>query len=148
MQRRYYSVDEVNEKVPELARIFMRVMQLRAQLKVIYKRLEEKRFAPVGEDFEPAVPGAPGDVVRDRMIFKGMVETLKADIASVQETGCSIKDLDTGLVDWLGKNGDDDVLLCWRFGEREVAFFHDLEAGFAGRRPVSELHPPRPRAAT
>jgi hypothetical protein len=34
------------------------------------------------------------------------------------------------------------VCLCWRFGETEVGFFHDLDAGFAGRRPISELKPP------
>ena len=54
-----------------------------------------------------------------------------------------ITDLDVGLVDWFGKDGEEDILLCWRFGEPEVAWFHDLEAGFAGRRPISELKPPR-----
>ena len=148
VDRRYYSLDEVNALVPALASIFTRVMQLRGQLKTLHKKLEDKRFAPVGDDFEPSVPGAPPEVVRDRMIFKGLVETLKSDLATVGELGCSIKDLDIGLVDWLARNGDRDIYLCWRFGEREVAFFHDLDAGFAGRRPVAELRPARPRAVT
>ena len=37
---------------------------------------------------------------------------------------------------------DGDVLLCWRFGEKEVGYFHDIETGFSGRRPISELKPP------
>ena len=146
--RRYFTLDEVNALVPGLTQIFTRVMQMRGQLKTLFRKLEERRFAPVGDDFEPAVPGAPPDVVRDRTMCKGLIEALKAELVAVQQAGCDIKDLDIGLVDWLGRSGDDDVLLCWRFGEREVAFFHGLEAGFAGRRPVSELRPPRKPAPT
>jgi hypothetical protein len=142
MARRYYTVEEANQLVPTLAALFMRVFKVRAQLKTLYKRLEERRFAPIGEDFEPAVPGAPADVVRDRSLFKGLAEVLRADVNSVLELGCIVKDLDTGLVDWYAMSGPDEVFLCWRFGEREVGFFHDLEAGFAGRRPVGELLPP------
>ena len=143
MPRRYYTVSEVNRFVPALTRNFTAVLQLRGQMKSIYRRLEEKRFAPRGDEFEPAVPGAPPEVVRDRTTFKALIEALKSELSAIQETGCLIKDLDVGLVDWYGKSGDREVLLCWRFGETEVAWFHDLEAGFAGRRPVSELVPPR-----
>jgi hypothetical protein len=141
--RRYYTVAEANRFVPALTAGFTTVLQLRGQMRSIYRRLEEKRFAPVGEQFEPAVPGAPPEVVRDRTTFKALVETLKAELADIEACGCQIKDLDVGLVDWLGKNGERDVFLCWRFGEPQVAYFHDLDAGFAGRRPVSELEPPR-----
>jgi hypothetical protein len=139
---RYYTASEVNAFVPELTRIFTRVLQLRGQLRPLYKRLEDKRFAPVGDDFEPAIPGAPADVVRDRMMFKALIETLKGELAAIHEHGCQIKDLEIGLVDWLGRSGARDVYLCWKFGEPEVAFFHDLDAGFAGRRPIRELEPP------
>lgn len=143
MPRRYFTPAEVNHAVPSLTRRFTAVLQLRGQMKSIYRRLEEKRFAPVGDEFEPAVPGAPPEVVRDRTTFKALVETLKSELSAIEEHGCMIKDLDVGLVDWFGKDGDRDVLLCWRFGEPEVAWFHDLDSGFAGRRPLSELKPPR-----
>lgn len=142
MSRRYFTLEETNELVPSLTGLFSRIFQIRSQLKVLYRRLEERRFAPIGEDFEPAVPGAPRDVVRDRTLFKALAEVLRADVNSVLEHGCVLKDLDTGLVDWYGKDGADDVFLCWRFGEREVSWFHDVAAGFAGRRPVTELRPP------
>jgi hypothetical protein len=87
------------------------------------------------------VPGAPADVVRDRSLFKALAEVLRADVNAVLELGCVIKDLDTGLVDWYGRSGAEDVFLCWRLGEREVGFFHSLEGGFAARRPVAELLP-------
>jgi hypothetical protein len=140
---RNYTLDEVNACVPALTAIFSRVFMVRGQVRALYRKLEERDFAPEGDDFEPEVPGAPADVVRDRTLFKGMIEVLRSDVASVLELGCMIKDLDAGLVDWYTESGSEPVLLCWKFGEREVGYFHGLEAGFAGRRPVSELRPPR-----
>src|SRR5215468_8544610 len=138
---RTFTLQEVNAQVAELTELFTRIFKLRAELKRSYAKLEAARFAPIGEDFEPAIPGAPAEVVRGRTLFKAMTELLRSDVNAVLAMGCQIKDLDTGLVDWYAKDGADDVFLCWRFGEREVAFFHAIDAGFAGRRPVAELRP-------
>ena len=150
MAKRYFTVEEVNLLVPELEGIFARVMQLRAQLKAIYKRLETLGFAPQGEHFTPEVPGAPPETVRDRAAFKALAELLRTELAAISALGCQIKDIETGLVDWFSLDprdprGDDEVLLCWRFGEKAVEWYHDLEAGFAGRRPVTELTAPAPQ---
>ena len=139
---RTFTLAEANAQVPALIELFTRIFNLRAQLKRSYAKLEAARFAPIGEDFEPAIPGAPLDVVRGRTLFKGMTELLRADVDTVLGMGCQIKDLDAGLVDWYARDGDEDVFLCWRFGEREIGFFHRIDAGFAGRRPVAELRPP------
>jgi hypothetical protein len=50
--------------------------------------------------------------------------------------GAIVKDADTGLVDFPALRGDEEVLLCWRLGEPEVAHWHGLDEGFAGRRPL------------
>jgi len=55
---------------------------------------------------------------------------------ALQELGLLVKDLDEGLVDFPALRGDEEVLLCWRLGEDEVAFWHTLEDGFAGRKPL------------
>ena len=48
--------------------------------------------------------------------------------------GAIVKDLDDGLVDFPALRGGEEVLLCWRLGEDEVAYWHGLEEGFAGRK--------------
>jgi hypothetical protein len=55
---------------------------------------------------------------------------------ALQELGLLVKDLDEGLVDFPALHGDEEVLLCWRLGEEEVGFWHSLEDGFAGRKPL------------
>jgi hypothetical protein len=57
-------------------------------------------------------------------------------VARIQELGVLVKDLDRGLVDFPALRGDEEVLLCWQVGESEVAYWHGLEEGFAGRRPL------------
>jgi len=60
-------------------------------------------------------------------------------VSEINSCGCEIKDIESGLVDWYARVGDRDVYLCWRFGEKEVGFFHELDTGFAGRRPIADL---------
>ena len=50
--------------------------------------------------------------------------------------GAIVKDLDEGLVDFPARREGEEILLCWRLGEDDVAFWHGLEEGFAGRRPI------------
>ena len=139
MSRRYFSLDEANAQVPELTRALLAALQLRARLKALYKKLDDAGFAPEGEGFPIVIKRAPAEVTRDRASFKAMVETLREQVAGVQALGCTIKDLESGLIDWWARKGDQDVLLCWRLGEPAVTHWHEPDAGFAGRRPVSEL---------
>jgi hypothetical protein len=63
-------------------------------------------------------------------------EAVARAVARIQELGVLVKDLDRGLVDFPALRGDEEVLLCWEVGEDEVAYWHGLEEGFAGRRPL------------
>ena len=68
------------------------------------------------------------------------VETAASELATaigqVQAEGVLVKDLDAGLVDFPAQRDGEDILLCWQLGEDEVAFWHGLEDGFAGRQPL------------
>ena len=57
-------------------------------------------------------------------------------VARIHELGGLVKDLDAGLVDFPARREGVEVLLCWRLGEDEVGYWHGLEEGFSGRRPL------------
>jgi hypothetical protein len=63
-------------------------------------------------------------------------QALARCVARIQELGVLVKDLDRGLIDFPALRGDEEVLLCWQLGEDEVNYWHGLEDGFAGRRPL------------
>jgi hypothetical protein len=63
---------------------------------------------------------------------------LKGAIEAVQETGCLIKDLDIGLVDFPTLHKGVEVYLCWKLGEPAIEFWHGVDEGFRGRKPIDE----------
>jgi hypothetical protein len=67
-----------------------------------------------------------------------LVDQLNELLGELRAVGCELKDFSTGLVDFHGRRNGQHVLLCWRPGEDRVSFWHDLTAGFAGRRPIDE----------
>jgi hypothetical protein len=67
---------------------------------------------------------------------------LEAVVEKIQDTGCLVKDLDVGLVDFPTLRGGEEVYLCWKLGEERITFWHGTEEGFAGRKPLDEDEPP------
>ncbi|NJN83466.1 MAG: DUF2203 domain-containing protein [Caldilineaceae bacterium] len=61
---------------------------------------------------------------------------LETNLKGIMALGITIKDVDSGLVDFLGRRNGRDIYLCWRYGEDDIRFWHDIDAGFAGRRPI------------
>jgi len=57
-------------------------------------------------------------------------------IQQLQAMGCVVKDINVGLLDFLCDRDGRDVYLCWRYGEPEISFYHDLHTGFNGRQSV------------
>jgi len=57
-------------------------------------------------------------------------------IERVQEMDCELKDIDQGLVDFRAEREGREVYLCWKLGEPDIRWWHELDAGFAGRRPL------------
>jgi hypothetical protein len=71
----------------------------------------------------------------DAAVSRRATELARA-LEEIQALGVVVKDLDTGLVDFPSVRDGRDVLLCWRLGEDEVAFWHGYDDGFAGRQPI------------
>ena len=58
-------------------------------------------------------------------------------VNAIHEIGAIVKDVDTGLVDFPARLEGEEVLLCWQLGEEQVAHWHGLEEGFAGRKRLN-----------
>ncbi len=68
-----------------------------------------------------------------------LVDRLSRGIRDLELMGVEIKDLDSGLIDFPSLYHGRVIYLCWRLGESEIAYWHEITTGFAGRRSVSEL---------
>ena len=67
------------------------------------------------------------------------VTRLEDYLEELSDVGCELKDVQLGLIDFVGRHQSRDVYLCWKLGEEKVGYWHELNAGYAGRQPVSTL---------
>jgi hypothetical protein len=65
-----------------------------------------------------------------------LVEGMTKKIDELQDLGVLVKDLDFGLVDFPAERYGENVLLCWRYGESEVSYWHMANEGYKGRKPL------------
>jgi len=124
---RRFTLAQANRALPLVSRIVGDVVKMHDRAMSLQARLDpEKGSSPP----LPPATHAELDAAMDR---------LQDYVAELAEVGCELKDYRTGLVDFVGRHQGRDVLLCWRLGEERVGFWHEVNAGFAGRRPVSQL---------
>lgn len=66
--------------------------------------------------------------------FKAIANDIEKDIATIEETGCILRDVDKGLVDFFSIQNGTVVFLCWSKGEGSIKYWHSIHEGFAGRQ--------------
>jgi hypothetical protein len=72
-----------------------------------------------------------------RMEHQQLQDNMKSALNRILETGCVIKDLDVGLLDFPAVIDNQDVYLCWKLGEDRIRFYHRQDEGFSGRKPLN-----------
>ncbi|HLW44181.1 MAG TPA: DUF2203 domain-containing protein [Candidatus Acidoferrales bacterium] len=75
-------------------------------------------------------------VARVRSEHNRLLSQIKDALDRIHATGCVVKDLDAGLLDFPAILKNEEVYLCWRVGEDRIRFYHRQDEGFAGRKPI------------
>jgi len=130
--QRLFTPEQANAALGEVRPLVERMVAHRRALVEVQLRQAElvSHIAGNGGDITPAeVREAAEEVLRQ-------AEALGECVRLINDQGVQVKGLDEGLVDFPAQRAGEDVLLCWKLGEPDVAFWHDLEEGFAGRKPL------------
>jgi len=122
--KKYFTVAEANAVLPLARSIVRDISELANSLQERYDRLT-----------------AEGDLVganREEMEqeLEQDQEKMRDYVQELQGLGIELKDFHVGLIDFPSRMGNRDVYLCWKLGEPEVGHWHELNAGFAGRRKI------------
>jgi hypothetical protein len=133
-QPRLFTLEEANALVPTLHRLVGRQMLRQTEIEEQLRQL--KRVAgPDIQDLEISEE----DGVEVRHLKTDLMERIAAYEEGWQEVaslGAVVKDTRTGLIDFYGQLEGRTVWLCWRYGEERIDFFHELDSGFSGRKPL------------
>lgn len=122
---RYFTVEEAQAVLPEIAPLVGELLEARARVVTLGQGMSD-----VLGDLRSDVGGPrPARLVAE-------FERIESLMEQIQSYGCVIKSVEAGLVDFLHNLGGRDVYLCWRYGEPTIAHYHDIHAGFNGRRPL------------
>jgi hypothetical protein len=125
---RYFTLQEANETLDTI-RPWMDEIQV----------IRQKILANQPEAW-PAIErsaGNGGNRALSNMVLD--FEKLDALVHRIQETGAILKDINMGLLDFPALREEHEVYLCWQYGEGEIAFWHEVEAGYAGRQPIENF---------
>ena len=117
---------EAEALIPRLEEQFKSVLELKAKAEKKYQRVQRLE----------AGPARAQDVALERAQLEFLVEGLNEWLAKIEELGCLTKGLDPCLVDFPFRLDGKEVYLCWKLGEEKIAWYHGLEEGFDGRRPL------------
>jgi hypothetical protein len=125
---RYFTLQEANETVESIRPLMDELQEIR---QAILKNQPEAW---------PAIEKSAGN--GGNRALSNMVqdfEKLDALVHQIQATGALIKDINLGLLDFPALREGQEVYLCWQYGEGEIAFWHEVDAGFAGRQPIENF---------
>jgi hypothetical protein len=130
----FFTPDEANGVLDLVRPLVERLVEERRSYVELGAELEEVQalVAGNGGSLDPSRVGELQEAVARA------AAQLAAIVGEINELGVQVKDLDRGLVDFPARHPEDGatVLLCWELGEPDVAFWHGLEDGFAGRKPL------------
>jgi hypothetical protein len=132
MAERHFTPEEANALLEQVRPVAESLVAHRRSFTVAAARRARlaSRISGNGGDFDPQEPRE----LQAEMENESQ-EVVKA-VEELERLGVLVKDLDRGLVDFPALRDGEEVLLCWQVGEDEVAFWHGVEEGFAGRKPL------------
>ena len=132
MAERHFTPEEANAALEEVRPIAEALVAHRREMAVAATRQARlvQRIAGNGGDFDPQEPRT----IEEQLEREG--QAVARCVEKLERLGVLVKDLDRGLVDFPALRGDEEVLLCWEVGEDEIAYWHGVDEGFAGRKPL------------
>ena len=133
--QRVFTISEINALIPALSSLVGD--QLREQSDIEHGLAELTRLSGASPHSLEAGADDRKDVLKLKLDLKSRIERYEAGWQRVKSLGGVIKDPQIGLVDFYGRVGEKLVWLCWRYGEDTLGYYHDLESGYPGRRPLT-----------
>lgn len=128
---RYFTLEEANRLLPRLRELMARLQERNVELERRQEGLLSLARLAAGDGL-----AQEREADQARRAVEEATDEINALVEEVQALGCEVKDPERGLVDFRAWHEGREVYLCWRLGEERIAYWHDLQAGFAGRQPL------------
>ena len=121
--------------IPQLEQWLRQVIESKKQVVDLdseFQEIQVRIQMMGGSDLNPA------GIAEKKLLRNQNVARLKALVDNIQQSGCLVKDLDMGLIDFPALLNNQEVYLCWKLGEPRIDFWHGVSEGFAGRKRIND----------
>jgi len=122
----YFTKNEANQALPDVIKKFEFAL---AQKNTVAKLEQELQMSI-------AVSNSLENYITIKQKLNSAMTKFFESLETLENTGVSIKSIEEGLLDFPSKRFDEDVWLCWKYGETEIKFWHEKDSGFMGRKPI------------
>ena len=126
----YYDIDSANARLKELGPLLAALRDARDEVAAGQLRLAQLQD---GDKADPAL------LAREQEGMTITVKSMEKAVRQIDVWGVTLRDIGSGLVDFPALVNGRPIWLCWKLGEEDIAYWHELEAGIAGRKPLIEL---------
>jgi hypothetical protein len=129
---REFTLEEANAVVDELRPVVEEMVEHGRKLAAAQRRQRSlvTRIAGNGGDLPPS------DLRDLAEAIQAEADAVAACAQEIDGAGAQIKSLEEGLLDFPSRRDGELVLLCWKLGEGEIEYWHGVDEGFAGRKPL------------
>ena len=130
-----FTLQEAERLVPTVKQWLQRAIESKSEVETVEGELQgisERINLLGGSEINPAA------VLKLKRGKDEALRTLRNVVGQIEASGCLVKDLDSGLVDFPALLGDEEVYLCWKLGDDSISYWHRVEEGFAGRKPIGD----------
>ena len=134
MPPRYFTLAEANAALEELRPLAEEMVAKRREL----VEAQARRAALGAQVGANGGDLTPSDFAEADEELERAASELAHSVEQIQAAGVLVKDLDQGLLDFPSLREGEEILLCWHVGEGDIQYWHGLEEGFAGRKPIDD----------
>jgi len=127
MRAKIFTTEEANELIPEVKAVLDRAFDIKVKINLVKEALDMRAKDAIER---------PEELVQRLEKFS---ESLKKEVAEIEKYGCMVKDMEMGLIDFYSIKDNKLIFLCWQPGEDHIKYWHPVEEGFKGRRPIQLL---------
>jgi hypothetical protein len=141
MAEKYFKREEAEELLPVIEFQLEEARSQKREAEHLNEELTQAtaRVMMLGGSVPPLGKLAKVKAERDQRVAH-----LQEAVTRIQETGCVVKDLEMGLVDFPSFRNGEEIYLCWKLGEERIEWWHGLEEGYAGRKRLDPASPDEP----
>ena len=128
---RFYDIDEANACLDEVRPVLEGLPSDRNEVARLQRELSGRRTNGSGEH---------ADEMRARKAeLRSIVKRMERSVARIDAWDITLRDIETGLIDFPALANGRQIWLCWRLGEESIGWWHELNAGFSSRKQLAEL---------